>query len=172
MESLGKKLAVLSISAMALIFLAGAGLAQHGHGGKQGGSSPKSGQEGHSAAMKNRPVQSVTVEGLKISLDVMTMEEHMKMGKDHGGHPGGAANGKSHHFAVKVQDTASNEIISDAKVGFTVQTPAGEKQTGKLNWSGDHYGGDVDLKGNGVFQVRFSIESGGMERQAEFTLKS
>ncbi len=150
---------------------AGIAMAQHGQGSGHGGkstSSHGSGGSSHSMAMKDRPVQSLTVEGFKVTLDVMTSEDHAKMAKDHGSSHGGAHD-KSHHFMMTIQDAASKEIISDAKVSFTVQTASGEKETGKLSWMGDHYGGDIELKGKGEYQVQFLIESGGMEREAKFS---
>ncbi len=180
MSSMAKKFGVFFLAGVFVVSLGGVALAQqgHGHGGmdmsSQGGmSSHGSGGSSHSMSMsmKDRPVLTATVEGFKITLDVMTAEEHMKMAKAHGAHQGGTEHAKSHHFVVTVQDTASKEIISDAKVMFAVQSPSGEKQTGKLNWVGDHYGGDIDLKGKEDYGVSVMIESGGMEREAKFTYK-
>jgi len=73
---------------------------------------------------------------------------------------------------VTLQDTASKEIINDAKVTFTVQDPSGGKETGKLTWEGDHYAGEIDLKAKGLYQVQLMIESGGMDREARFTYEA
>jgi hypothetical protein len=73
---------------------------------------------------------------------------------------------------VTLQDTASKEIISDAKVMFSVSSPSGAKESGKLDWSGDHYGGGFSPKEKGAYQVQLRIEGGGMEREATFTYEA
>ncbi len=168
MSRIGKKFVIGLVTGVLVVYSLGAALAQHvGHEGPSAPASPKS--PAHEKHMAKRPIQTVTMEGLKITLDVMTADEHIKMAKAHqGAHHGGAGEMKSHHFMVTLQDTASKEIISDAKVTFTVQSPSGRKETGKLGWVGDHYGGDIDLKGKGTYQVILMIESGGMEREAKF----
>jgi len=69
---------------------------------------------------------------------------------------------------VTVQDTASKEIISDAKVMCAILSPSGKKETVKLEWSGDHYGADFSPKEKGAYRIQIMIESGGMEREANF----
>jgi hypothetical protein len=93
--------------------------------------------------------------------------KHMQMAK--GGSHGKAEHSQSHMFMVTLQDTASKEIISDAKVAYTILSPSGRKETGKLEWSGDHYGGGFSPKEKGTYQVLLMIEGGGMEREAKFT---
>jgi hypothetical protein len=68
---------------------------------------------------------------------------------------------------VMIEDTASKEIITDAQVTCTIVTPGGEKESGKLQWSGDHYGKGFEPKGKGAYQVQLKIESGRMEREAK-----
>jgi hypothetical protein len=123
----------------------------------------------HSMSMKDRPVQSVTVEGFKVTLDVMDMSMHTSMQNMKGNPlPNSFEYSKSHAIMVTVQDTASKEILSDAKVQYTLISPSGIKEAGKLDWSGDHYGKGFNPKGKGAYQVQLVIESGGMERQAQF----
>lgn len=168
---MGKKVFLVLLSIFLAAGLSSAVMAQHGHG--HGGTAAPSKPMGkpHELAMKG---QSVTLEGLKITFEAMSMAEHMKMlghmqhmqMSKSGGH--GEANQSKSHMMVTLQDTASKEIISDAKVQFTVVTPSGQKETGKLEWSGDHYGGDFAAKEKGKYQVQLSIESGGIEREAKF----
>ncbi len=151
----------------------GVAMAQHGHGGHgSGGSASSDAGKGHSMSMKDRPVQSITVEGYKITLDIMDMTMHasMQMMKGNPG-PGESDHVKSHAFMVVVQDTASKEIIADAKVNYVLVTPSGKKEEGKLDWSGDHYGRGFNAQEKGDYQVKFKIESGGMEREATFKYK-
>ncbi len=155
---------VLALSAIAM--------AQHGHGSGHGGtdmSSHGSGEGSHSMSMMNRPVQSVTIDNYKISLDIMDISMHASMQKMKGNPaPGESDHAKSHAIMVMIQDTGSREIISDAKVNCTVLTPSGQKFAGKLDWSGDHYGRGLEAKEKGSYQVQLKIESGVMERDASF----
>jgi hypothetical protein len=131
---------------------------EHMHGEKMGEAAKK-------VTPKKTAVQSATVEGLMVTFEVMSMEEHMEMASM----PSGSEHSKSHMIMVTLQDTASKEIVSDAKVGYAVIRPSGEKDTGKLVWSGDYYGGSFSPKEKGAYQVQLMIESGGMEREAKFT---
>lgn len=82
---------------------------------------------------------------------------------------GAPEHSQSHVLMIKAQDTGSKEIISDAKMQFRLIRPSGEKESGKLAWSGDHYGGGFSPKEKGAYQFQLMIESGGMEREAKFT---
>jgi len=148
-------------------FFAGGAIAQHKH--DHGGPAPSSPiEQRQERSVKGGPLQSATVEGYKISFEVMDMSAHMSMPGMKGSSMDAAAHSKTHALMLTVQDTASKEIISDAKVQYTLTSPAGGKETGKLEWSGDHYGGGFSPKEKGTYQVRIKIESGGMEREATF----
>ena len=172
MSNFGKKFAVYFLSGIFVAALSGVAMAQHGHGhgGPSASSSTPPHKMGHSMSMKDRPVQSVSMDGYKISLDVMDMSMHMSMQKMKGNPaPSESDHAKSHAIMVMIQDTASKEIITDAKVNYTLVSPSGEKETGKLDWSGDHYGRGFNAQEKGAYQVQLQIESGGMEREAKFT---
>lgn len=172
MSNIGKRFGVCFLAATLLIVFGGVAKAQHGQMQGHGGMDMSSHESGsHSMSTKDRPVQSVSVEGYKISLDVMDMSMHMSMPGMKGTSMQGADHSKSHAIMVTVQDTASKEIISDAKVNYTIISPSGEKETGKLEWSGDRYDGTFSPKGKGAYQVQLTIENGGMEREANFTYK-
>ncbi|MCJ7493489.1 MAG: hypothetical protein MUP68_04520, partial [Deltaproteobacteria bacterium] len=116
---------------------------------------------------------TLNVEGLMIAFEVMAMDEHMQhIQAAKGGSHGEPDHSKSHSIMVTIQDTASREIISDAKVIFSVSSPSGAKESGKLDWSGDHYGGGFSPKEKGAYQVQLRIEGGGMEREATFTYEA
>jgi hypothetical protein len=172
MSSMAKSIGVFFIMGALVFGFAGIAMAQHGHGSGHGGSSmssPGSGGGSHSMPMMNRPVQSVTVDGYKVSLDIMDMSMHSSMQKMKGNPaPGDPDHAKSHAIMVMIQDTASKEIITDAKVSYTLISPSGWKEAGKLEWSGDHYGKGFDAKGKGSYQVQLKIEGGGMEKEANF----
>ena len=111
----------------------------------------------------------MTVEGFKVSFEVMDMSMHMSMpGMKGNAQHSASEHSQSHAMMVKVQDTASKEIISDAKVQYTLTRPSGEKETGKLIWSGDHYGAGFSPKEKGTYRFQLMVEGGGMEREAGF----
>jgi len=166
-----KKIGMIFIGSLAAIFFSWGWVHaqhQHGHEPQPATSSKKPAFPEKSTSKSD---QNVTVEGLKISFDVMRMEEHMKHMKTSQGH-GEGDHSKTHSFMITLQDTASKEIISDAKVQYTLSTPTGGKETGKLTWSGDNYGGGFSPKEKGTYQVQLKIESGGMEREAKFSYES
>ena len=174
---MGKKIVSVFLSGFLLAFFTGTALAQHSHS-HGAPSSANSGMGSQEMSMKSQPAQSLTVEGYKITFEVMDMSAHMAMPGMKGmsmpgmkGNPqqGGSEQSKSHVIMVTVQDTASKEIISDARVAYTILSPSGKKEEGKLEWSGDHYGGGFNPAEKGQYQVQVMVEGGGMEREAKFT---
>jgi hypothetical protein len=159
---MNKRIFGVMISVFLIIFLVGVALAQHGHDHGGATSTPRKG-----TTMANGFAQSLTVEGWKVSFEVMSMGEHMRH-VSKGSNHSKADHTKSHSIMVSIQDTASKEIISDAKVTYNILSPSGGKESGKLEWSGDHYGGGFSPKEKGAYQVQLMIESGGMEREAKF----
>ena len=158
----------VGVGVLFFIFSFGAANGQHGHGGPS--SSPQK-SASPSGALKSP--QSIAVEGWKISLEVMGMEEHMKHGAGgHGSSPGGAGQMATHSLMVRIQDTFSKEIISDARVNFTIHSPSRQKEEGTLTWSGDHYGGGFSPKEKGIYQIQLRIEGGGMQREAKFAYEA
>jgi hypothetical protein len=157
------RLTLLLLSGFVAAFLSGAALAQHQP--DHGGASKPSVKPAAKPPEKGN-IQSTIVEGLKGTFEVMSMGEHTKHAQG-GGHSQ-AEHSKSHTMMVTLQDTVSKEIISDARVQYTLTTPAGSRESGKLEWSGDHYGGGFSPKEKGTYQVQLKIESGGMEREAKF----
>ena len=166
-----KGFALVSLSVVFVVFAAGLAMAQHSHG--HGDSSVPSPSTTHSMPMENKPGQSLTVEGYKISLEVMDMSKHMAMpGMKGSSQHSGGEHSRSHALMVTVQDMASKEIISDAKVTYMILNPSGTKETGQMEWSGDHFGGGFSPKEKGTYQVQLKIESGGMDREAKFSYEA
>jgi hypothetical protein len=157
------------LSWLMVIFSSSGAVAQHkhDHGSVTAPSSPK----GQEMSMKAGSVQSATVEGYKVTFEVMDMSAHMNMPGMKGSSMEAAAHAKSHALMVTVQDTVSKEIISDAKVQYVITAPGGSKESGALAWSGDHYEGGFGPKENGTYQIQIRVESGGMEREAKFQYK-
>jgi hypothetical protein len=150
-----------------LFLVSGEAMAQHGH--DRGVAPPSSSKKSTSPeGLKAKGfAQSLTIEGWKVTIEVMGMGEHTKHAPKSSSHSE-TEHSKSHSIMVTIQDTASQEIISDAKVIFSVSSPSGAKESGKLEWSGDFYGGGFSPKGKGIYQVQLKIASGGMEREAKF----
>jgi len=165
-----KRLVLVFLSGVMLIFFSGAAVAQHSHDhGAPSKAVPK--KAAPQEAREKSSAQTLNVEGLKITFEVMSMGEHMKHAPKGSGHSE-TEHSKGHSIMVTIQDTASKEIISDAKVMFAVSSPSGAKESGKLDWSGDHYGGGFSPKEKGAYQVQLRIEGGGMEREATFTYEA
>ena len=165
---MGKKIISILLSGFLLAFVPSIVVAQHQHGHDSPPAAPQKGTS-HGMHKADQSAQAATVEGLKITFEVMDMSAHMSMpGMKGNSQHGSSEHSKSHAIMVKIQDTASKEILSDAKVRYTLIRPSGEKETGSLVWSGDHYAGGFSPKEKGAYQVQLMIESGGMEREAKF----
>ena len=165
-----KKFGFLFLVALLAFAFSPVAMAQHGghsHGGAPA-PSPQTGKS-HDQGMKSSPTQSVTVEGFKVSLEVMDMSAHMSMPGMKGSPQHGGSHAQSHVLMVTLQDTASKEIISDARVSFSILSPSGKKENGKMEWSGGHYGAGFTPQEKGNYQVELKIESGGMERDAKLS---
>lgn len=167
-----KRLVLVFLSGVMLIFFSGAAVAQHSHDhGAPSKAVPKKAAPQEARAKSS--AQTLNVEGLMIAFEVMAMDEHMQhIQAAKGGSHGDADHAKSHSIMVTIQDKASREIISDAKVQYTLTRPSGGKESGKLEWSGDHYGSGFSPKEKGAYQVQLRIEGGGMEREATFTYEA
>ena len=164
-----KKCFLFLLSALLVFGTYGIAIAQHGGHGHGGATSP-SPEKGASQSMPTKS-QSVTVEGYKITFEVMDMTAHMSMpGMKETSH-GSSEHSKSHAIMVRVQDETSKEIISDANVQYTLVAPSGQNESGKLIWSGDHYAAGFSPKEKGSYRVKLKVRSGGMERDADFTYR-
>ncbi len=171
-KDMAKKLVSIFLSCSLVFLFLAVALAQHSHDhGAPSKARPK--KAAPQEARAKSFAQTLNVEGLKITFEVMAMDEHMQhIQAAKGGSHGDAEHAKGHSIMVTIQDTASKEIISDAKVMFSVSSPSGAKESGKLDWSGDHYGGGFSPKEKGAYQVQLRIEGGGMEREATFTYEA
>jgi hypothetical protein len=166
---MGKRVVLFFLSGCLVAFFPVIALAQHSHGHGSPSSSTSSTGSSHEMPMGKQAVQSTIAEGWKIGFEVMSMEAHMAMPgmKGHSQHSASASS-PSHSLMLTIQDTGSKEIISDAKVMYTILSPSAKKETGKLEWSGDHYGVGFNPNEKGQYQVQLMIEGGGMKREARF----
>ena len=164
-----KKVGRIFLSGFLVLIFWGVAMAQHkhDHGSPPAAVPPKGTSQ--EMTMPIQPIQIITVEGFRVTFEVMDMSMHMSMpGMKGTPQQGASEHSQSHALMVKVEDPASKEIISDAKMQYTLIGPSGGKETGKLVWSGDHYSGGFSPKEKGVYQFQLMIESGGMEREAKF----
>ena len=121
-------------------------------------------------SMADRPVQSATVQGLKVSLDVMDMGMHVHMqGMKRNPVPDTYDAKQSQAIMVMIQSTASKETVKDADVTITIISPTGEKKTSKAPWCGDHYGESFSPSEKGTYQVVVKVE--GREGKGETSFK-
>jgi hypothetical protein len=152
-----------------LALFAGAAFAQHSHD-HSGGSTPiKQGGMSHDMSMMNRPVQSVTVKGVKINLDVMDMEMHMHMQGMKGNPVHSSFDQKqSHAIMVMLEDAASKKTIKDADVTIALTYPDGKKETSKVAWSSDHYGLGFSPAKSAVYGIQVDVDLKGVKREAAF----
>ncbi len=165
MKNVRKQSFMIFVLTTFIVAFGGAAYAQHSHGQMHQMSPAKP------AAAKAGSIKSVSIGGYKISLEVMDMSAHMSMPGMKETSMSAAEHSKSHAMMVTIQDTASKEIISDAQVKFSLVTPAGAKEAGNLEWSGDHYGASFDGKEKGAYEIQLTVESGGMNREAKFSYK-
>lgn len=123
----------------------------------------------HMAMMGQRPVQSVEIDGTRISLDVMDMGMHVHMQEMKQQHlPGTFDAKKSHAIMVMLKNLKSKEVVSDSTVSVTVVSPEGEIKTGNAPWYGDHYGESFSPS-KGEYRIRVkAVDETGKIREAEF----
>jgi hypothetical protein len=143
--------------------------AQHNH---DHSATPATQMEHHDMSnqmsMPDRPVQSATIEGLKVSLDVMDMGMHVHMqGIKRNPMPDSYDSKQSQAIMVMIQSTASKETLKDADVAITIISPTGEKKTSKAPWCGDHYGVSFSPSEKGTYQIVVKVE--GREGKGETT---
>jgi hypothetical protein len=162
----------INVTGAVVVFLAlfaGVAFAQHSHD-HSGGSAPmQQGGMSHDMSMMNRPVQSITVKGVKIGLDVMDMEMHMHM-QGMKGNPVHSSfdQQQSQAIMVMLEDAASKKTIKDADVIITLTYPDGKKDTSKVPWSSDHYGLGFNPAKNAIYGIQVNVDWKGVKREAAF----
>src|ERR1035437_980710 len=170
MSNHGKKMQWVIVLTISMTLGSGLAFAQHTH---DHGATPATKMEhsgmSHQMSMADRPVQSATVEGLKVSLDVMDMGMHVHMqGMKRNPVPDTYDSKQSQAIMVMIQSTASKEIVKDADVEITIISPTGEKKTSKVPWCGDHYGESFSPSEKGTYQVVVKVEGREGKRETSF----
>ncbi len=137
-----------AVFVLGLFFISSSSMAQHMHGGMGGGS------------MKME-TKEVLVEGVKVTFQIMTNDEHVKMLKDMKMKED-IDSGTTHNITVTLKDEKSQKDITDATVNMKVVDPAGKDQIKTLKYEDmmKSYDGFFNLKDKGKYQVIVLVKTG------------
>lgn len=98
---------------------------------------------------KGKHIHTSTADGHELAYYLIDMGD---AGSEMEGHEGQGHQGPTHHLMVYITDPEGNQI-TDAKTGFLIKGPDGEKQqTMAMGMSGG-YGADVSLGSSGKYTV-------------------
>jgi hypothetical protein len=126
--------------------------------------------------------EGAVVDGLKISWEIMTMDEAMKvMGKDMMGKEGHQEEMKgmgdmgkmaSHHVSVQIVDAATSKEVKDAKVIATSFAPNGDEEKKVLYTmtieGKNHYMEDFTFNQKGEYKIQLLIRRAGKDIKYNF----
>ncbi len=137
-------------------------------GGMEGmGMKGMGGQKG--SAMMGREIRTARVNGYTLTYRLIDMKQRMAMMKGMKGMD--MAKMKSHHLMVFVTGL-DGKAVTDAKVGFKIQGPAGaqvpEQRVMCMAMSGG-FGADVELGAKGAYTVKAKIVAGDTKLVDSFT---
>ena len=123
-------------------------LAQHIHGGMGSGS------------MK-MDTKEVLVEGTKVTFEIMSNDEHLKMLKDMKMKED-IESGTTHNITVTLKDEKSQKDITGATVNMKVVDPVGKDQIKPMKYddSMKSYDAYFNLKEKGKYQVMILFKAG------------
>ncbi len=171
MSNLVKKMELVIVVAAAMFLWSGVAVAQHSHNhGAAAAATSESQGMSPSMSMADRPVQTATVGGMKVTLDVMDMGMHVHMqGMKGNPVPDTYDSKQSQAIMVMINAVPSKEIIKDTTVTITTISPAGKKKTDKAPWCGDHYGASFSPSANGTYKIIVHVD--GREGKGEATFK-
>ncbi len=165
---------IFTIVIAGILLLPWTAWSQHSHGdhgdtqAKPAESSDMKGMQ-HGHMMMNRPLQTVSVDGLKLSLDIMDMDMHMNMQKMKGNPvPEEFAKGADRAIMFYVMDESNRLIIDDADVSYVITSFKGKRETGTAKWYGDHYGAPFKAKARGEYKLKFTVDVNGKKHTDDF----
>jgi hypothetical protein len=152
-----KKLFVVAFSlALALLVSPKPSPAQHTHGGGgMGGSTMK------------MDTKEVLVEGVKVSFQFMSNDEHQKMLKDMKMKED-IEPGTTHNITVLLKDEKTQKEIADAQVNMKLVDPKGKDQIKMLKYEKDmkSYDAYFNMPDKGRYQVMVLFKTGDQKRTA------
>ena len=148
-----RSILVLGILGLSLLLFSSLSSAQHG-GMKMGGE------------MKME-TKDVLVEGVKVSFQIMTNEEHKKMLKDTK-MKGDIEPGTTHIIGVTLKDEKTQKEITDAQINMKVIDPKGKDQVKALKYEEmmKSYEAFFNLPDKGKYQVMVLFKVGDQKRTA------
>ena len=133
------------------------GMGMQGMGGKQG------------SAVMGREIRTAKVDGYTLTYRLIDMKQRMAMMKGMKGMD--MSKMKSHHLMVFVTGP-DGRAVTDAKVGFKVQGPAGaqvpEQRVMCMAMSGG-FGADVELGTKGTYSIKAKVVAGDTKLVDAFT---
>jgi hypothetical protein len=111
--------------------------------------------------------KEVLVEGTKVTFQIMSNDEHLKMLKDMKMKED-IESGTTHNITVALKDEKSQKDLTDATVTMKVVDPAGKDQvkTMKYDDSMKSYDAYFDLKEMGKYQVMVLLKVGDQKKTA------
>ena len=152
-----KKLFVVVLSlALGLLIFPEASSAQHTHGGGGMGG----------GAMK-MDTKEVLVEGIKVTFQFMSNDEHQKMLKDMKMKED-IESGTTHNITVSLKDEKTQKEITDAQVNMKVVDPKGKDQMKTLKYEKDmkSYDAYFNMPDKGKYQVMVLFKTGDQKKTA------
>ena len=169
MSNQRKKMQWILVLAMATTLGSVPAFAQHNHGAAPTAKMEHQGMS-HQMSMADRPVQTVEIQGMKVTLDVMDMGMHVHM-------QGMKGNPVPHNYDAKqnraimvmIKSLASKETIKDADVAITIISPTDKQKASKAPWCGDHYGESFSPSEKGTYLIVIKVD--GPEGKGQTTFK-
>ncbi len=150
-----KLISVLGILFFCLFTFMSISLAQHSHGGMSMGTPMK------------MDTKEVLVEGVKVTFQMMTNEEHKKMLKDMKMKEDVEV-GTTHNITVTLKNEKTQKEILDAKITMKVVDPKGKDQIKTLKYEGEmkSYDAYFNLPDKGKYQVMILFKVGEQKKTA------
>jgi hypothetical protein len=111
---------------------------------------------------KGKSIREVKIDGYMLAYHLIDNMEQMDKMKDMKGmsmDKNAKAQMKSHHLMVYVMNS-DGKIVEDAKIGYLVKNPAGEKAKAMAMGMKDGMGADVDMTNKGSYEINVKIMTG------------
>jgi len=147
---------LLGVLVLSCFVLASLSLAQHSHGGMSMGTSTK------------MDTKEVIVEGVKVTFQIMTNDEHQKMLKTDMKMKEDIEPGTTHNITVILKDEKTQKEITNAQINMKVIDPKGQDQIKALKYEEEmkSYDAYFKLPDKGKYQVIILFKVGDQKRTA------
>ena len=146
---------ILLMVGVILFALSSVSLAQHSHGGMSTGTPMK------------MDTKDVLVEGVKVTFQIMTNDEHRKMLKDMKMKEDVEA-GTTHNITITLKDEKTQKEITEAQINMKVIDPKGKDQIKALKYEDmmKSYDAFFNLPEKGKYQMMILFKVGEQKRTA------